>query len=1107
MYKKLILLTVLPVLVQADILTAEEVIKINFQLEGFQIPEGYLPDYGYMFGDRSNGYIYGWDNNITGSARDRAGTHSEQRYDTNIEMQDPVNRTWEIELPNGYYDIFLVCGDAYYNDHVSTMDVEGNILEDPDGRSNFDEYNLTTLVRDGRLTIRPGPGAVKTSLTFVHITRLEMFKAYGPSPDDGAIHPDTWVILNWSKGDAAVSHDVYFGVNFDDVNDGIQDTFQGNESETSFIAGLSGYAYSDGLVPDTTYYWRVDEVNDNHPDSPWKGDIWSFKIGVQTAYDPDPPDGATMVDVGATLSWTAGVGAMLHRVYLGTNEDAVTNATLDSPEYMGRKTTPSYEPDFLEKGKTYYWRIDEYDSQTTHKGDIWSFSTIPIIPIEDPNLLCWWKFDEGSETIAFDYSGYDHHGVVNGATQEPYGQIGEALYFEGSTGDYMVDEDAGAYINGLSAVTVCMWIKADEAGTNRGFLNSEEPSRRDDYGIAMRYDSSGYAGGGVNVFKMVVRSAQPVKAQRLESSSYVQSTDWQHVAMTWSSGDIVRFYINARENTPTFNDSPNEFGCTIIGCSKLIIGKGGELGAAGAWKGLIDDVHIYSKALTEDEIRKVMRGESDIAWNLSPANGSTPDLHRALPLSWSAGDWAAQHDVYFGTDKNAVTDADTSDTTGIYRLRQDDTNYTPAEGVEWGAGPYYWRIDEYNTDGTISKGKVWQFTVADFILVDDFENYNAGDNQIWHAWKDGLGYAAWGDIPAYNGNGTGSAVGDGATNTYTEETIVHSDDQAMPYFYDNNKQGFSKYSESETSLSYPRDWTEHGVTELSLWFRGYAAGFKEEPAGTYTMTASGADIAGTSDQFRYVYKRLSGSGSVEAQVLNVQDTHMWAKAGVMIRRTLDPSSPFAAIYITPGAGCRFQSRPTLGADHSSDSGVATDEEWSITAPYWIKLERNSSDHTFRGYYSSDGVTWQAMAWNPQYIVMPDEVYIGLALTSHSINAICTAQFSDVNITGSVRPPNWTDEVIGTTMLSNDAEPMYVALANSVGEPVVIYHDNTEAAQIDTWTEWIIPLQDFANQGINLTDVDRIAIGFGTKGNTTAPGGSGKMYFDDIRLYRSTNAAE
>jgi hypothetical protein len=83
----------------------------------------------------------------------------------------------------------------------------------------------------------------------------------------------------------------------------------------------------------------------------------------------------------------------------------------------------------------------------------------------------------------------------------------------------------------------------------------------------------------------------------------------------------------------------------------------------------------------------------------------------------------------------------------------------------------------------------------------------------------------------------------------------------------------------------------------------------------------------------------------------------------------------------------------------------------------------------------------------------------------------------------------------------------VVVANSVGEPVVIYNDNPEAAQIDTWTEWVIPLQDLENQGLILTDVDSIAIGFGTKGNMTIPGGSGKMYFDDIRLYRPRKDAE
>jgi len=66
---------------------------------------------------------------------------------------------------------------------------------------------------------------------------------------------------------------------------------------------------------------------------------------------------------------------------------------------------------------------------------------------------------------------------------------------------------------------------------------------------------------------------------------------------------------------------------------------------------------------------------------------------------------------------------------------------------------------------------------------------------------------------------------------------------------------------------------------------------------------------------------------------------------------------------------------------------------------------------------------------------------------------------------------------------------------------VVTHDDPDAATIDAWAEWVIPLQAFADQGINLSDVDQIAIGLGTESGSTATGGSGRMYFDDIRLYR------
>jgi hypothetical protein len=130
------------------------------------------------------------------------------------------------------------------------------------------------------------------------------------------------------------------------------------------------------------------------------------------------------------------------------------------------------------------------------------------------------------------------------------------------------------------------------------------------------------------------------------------------------------------------------------------------------------------------------------------------------------------------------------------------------------------------------------------------------------------------------------------------------------------------------------------------------------------------------------------------------------------------------------------------------------------------------------------------------------VYIGLALTSHDAALTCEAVFTNFTTTDPVGP-QWENQDIG--IVTNEAEALYVSVSNSAGAPVVVYHDDPAAATIDTWTEWIIPLQSFVDQGINLNNVDNIAIGLGTQGNLTIPGGSGKMYFDDIRLYRSRSA--
>ncbi|MHC4496098.1 MAG: hypothetical protein ACYSYM_09780, partial [Planctomycetota bacterium] len=230
------------------------------------------------------------------------------------------------------------------------------------------------------------------------------------------------------------------------------------------------------------------------------------------------------------------------------------------------------------------------------------------------------------------------------------------------------------------------------------------------------------------------------------------------------------------------------------------------------WTGSTDDVRVYNKALTVDEIKQAMRGDLLAAWDPSPANNSTSDILRAASVSWSPGDSESQHAVYFGTDRDAVAGADTADTSGVFRGLQAGTSYTLPEGVEWAGGPYYWRIDEHNTDGTVTKGNTWSFSVADYIIVDDFESYNdipagePGSNLVYVAWVDGF------DNPAANGSTMGYVTGKSL-----ETGNVHGGGKSVPFEYNNATAGVSEVTRTFASA---QDWTAHGVNTLSLWFAG-----------------------------------------------------------------------------------------------------------------------------------------------------------------------------------------------------------------------------------------------------------------------------------------------
>ena len=185
----------------------------------------------------------------------------------------------------------------------------------------------------------------------------------------------------------------------------------------------------------------------------------------------------------------------------------------------------------------------------------------------------------------------------------------------------------------------------------------------------------------------------------------------------------------------------------------------------------------------------------------------------------------------------------------------------------------------------------------------------------------------------------------------------------------------------QDSLSWP--WLTQDIGDVGL---PGAAGYSN---GTYSVQGSGYHIWETDDSFRYTYQRLQGDGQMVARVASVQDTYEWAKAGVMVRETLNTNSSYALMVITADNGAAFQRRLTTGGDSIQTVGPL------VAAPYWVKLVR--SGNNFSGYASQDGVTWELVG--TEAIAMAPSVYVGLAVSSENNSELCAATLDGVKISG------------------------------------------------------------------------------------------------------------
>ena len=192
----------------------------------------------------------------------------------------------------------------------------------------------------------------------------------------------------------------------------------------------------------------------------------------------------------------------------------------------------------------------------------------------------------------------------------------------------------------------------------------------------------------------------------------------------------------------------------------------------------------------------------------SPDSGAT-GVDVDVILGWKAGREAASHDVYVSADPNALILAGP-----VTEPAFDTASLDLALGQT-----YHWRVDEVNAAETTTmwQGDIWKFTTSDFLVVDDFEEYNDYEPDliwIWRTWVDG-----YVEPPAVRTNG--STMGHTVQYEPSMELVtVYDCSQSAPLYYDNTTVGFSEVTANLTDLGVSGDWTKHAIGTLTVWFYG-----------------------------------------------------------------------------------------------------------------------------------------------------------------------------------------------------------------------------------------------------------------------------------------------
>ena len=536
-------------------------------------------------------------------------------------------------------------GVAFYLNGAQTSQLDASTL--PGGTGPFrignDQWNewFTGQIDDVRVYTHV--------LTELEVRALMMNQTYPfavlTAPADGSAIASGQVVLEWRKGPLAVSHNVYFSEDAQAVADGAAGALIGTTSDSRLQIGIPDSPYPAGLAAGQTYYWRVDEVNDANPQSPWTGSVWSFSTQPAIASNPTPANGVRYVDLNQDLTWQKGVGAVFHTIYLGDSFEAVNNATTGGLILPDAK----YDPGLLKADTSYYWRIDEFTATGTLKGDVWTFRTLPTVAVTDPNLLAWWALDEGAGGMVTDWSGHGHNGSLMGGTQWTSGYAGAAaLRFDGSTSYVTLGTPSDLYLP--KNYTYSVWFKAAKnIYANSGAQYLLCIGSRSDLVFGVE-DSVGVNG---DLSLHYYDTTPGFKALGVGRTTW--DSEWHIVTATKDAAVGHKIYLDGELKNSDTNTKNDNYAVTRAIC---LGARAWSTSRVAFFNGVMDEVRIYNRALTDDEIKQLAAGNPLVARDPSPARDAVVDIRDEVSLSWTGADAAVSHDVYFGADRNAVAGAD-----------------------------------------------------------------------------------------------------------------------------------------------------------------------------------------------------------------------------------------------------------------------------------------------------------------------------------------------------------------------------------------------------------------------------------------------------------------